>query len=188
MEKGGLVQGLSQAGLKGAHLVCHSDEMRLGLRGQVRRVWGIRGIKVRQRVECTYQWSYLALAVDPLGALYWRWLPNLKKEQVAQVVGEWRGAGIEGLVWDNAPGHKARVVREVGVKLVPLPPYAPELNPAERIFEELRRSVEGYCYGSLEAKQARVEQELVALAADPGRVQQLGGWSWVCDALAQLPL
>lgn len=150
--------------------------------------WGIRGVKVRQRVECTYQWCYLALAVDALGALYWQWLPNLKKEQIAQVVGDWREAGIEGLVWDNAPGHQARMVREVGMKLVPLPPYAPELNPAERVFEELRRRVEGRCYGSLEAKQAWVEQELVALAADPGRVQQLCGWSWVRQALEQLPL
>jgi transposase len=37
------------------------------------------------------------------------------------------------------------MVREVGMKLVPLPPYAPELNPAERVFEELRRSVAGQC-------------------------------------------
>jgi transposase len=80
------------------------------------------------------------------------------------------------------------MVGEVGMKLVPLPPYAPELNPAERVFAELRRSVEGRCYGSLEAKQAWVGKELVALAADPGRVQQLCGWSWVRNALAQLPL
>jgi transposase len=130
----------------------------------------------------------LALAVDPLGALYWQWLPNLKKEQIAQIVGEWREAGIEGLVWDHAPGYKARMVREVGMKLVPLPPYAPELNPAERIFEELQRSVEGHCYGRLEVKPAWVENELVALAADPGRVQQLSGWSWIRDALGLLPL
>jgi len=38
-----------------------------------------------------------------------------------------------------------KMVREVGMKLVPLPPYAPELNPAERVFEELRRSVAGQC-------------------------------------------
>jgi transposase len=34
------------------------------------------------------------------------------------------------------------------------PPYSPELNPAERVFEEVRRWTEGKVYGSLEAKQA----------------------------------
>jgi transposase len=30
-----------------------------------------------------------------------------------------------------------------------LPSYSPELNPAERIFEEVRRRVEGKIYESL---------------------------------------
>jgi hypothetical protein len=54
--------------------------------------------------------------------------------------------------------------------------------------EELRCSVEGRCHRSLEAKQARVEDALVALAADPVRVQQLCGWSWICHHPEQLPL
>jgi hypothetical protein len=38
--------------------------MRVGLHGMVRRVWGRRGIKVRQRVQIAYRWRYLFLAVD----------------------------------------------------------------------------------------------------------------------------
>ena len=32
------------------------------------------------------------------------------------------------------------------------PAYSPELNPAERVFEEVRRWVEGRVYGSIEEK------------------------------------
>lgn len=65
--------------------------------------------------------------------------------------------------------------------------YSPELNPAERIFEELRRAVEGIIYETLEAKKQAVESELRQLAADPQRVKRLVGWDWLCAALNSLP-
>jgi transposase len=68
------------------------------------------------------------------------------------------------------------------------PPYSPELNPAEWIFEELRHAVEGHIYATLEDKQQAVEAELIQLAADPERVKQLAGWNWICNALNDLPV
>ena len=165
-----------------------ADEMRLGLHGRVRRVWAPVGVKVRQRVQLRYEWRYLALAVDALsGRLWWQWLPNMRKESVAPAVAAWQGAGLAALVWDGAPAHRAKLVREVGVTLVTQPAAAPELNPAERIFQELRRVVEGLVYATLEDKVAVVERELTALAADPARLKRLVGWDWIADSLAQLP-
>ena len=43
--------------------------MRVGLLGQVRRVWAPRGVKVEQFVECKYEWAYLNLAVGSLTGL-----------------------------------------------------------------------------------------------------------------------
>jgi len=51
--------------------------------------------------------------------------------------------GGRGVVWDHAAFHKAKVVGEVGLRRIYQPPYSPELNPAERVFEEVRRWVEG---------------------------------------------
>lgn len=165
-----------------------ADEMRLGLHGRVRRVWAPRGVKVRQRVQLRYEWRYLALAVDGMaGRLWWRWLPNMRKEAVAPVVAAWQGAGITALVWDGAPAHRARLVRDVGVTLVTQPPAAPEVNPAERVFQELRRAVEGLVYATLAEKMVAVERELAALAADPARLRRLTGWAWIADALTHLP-
>jgi transposase len=70
---------------------------------------------------------------------------------------------------------------------VPLPPSSPELNPAERIFEELRARLEGRVYDSLEDKRAQAEAYLQELAAAPERVKQLCGWHWIVDALRALP-
>jgi hypothetical protein len=53
----------------------HSDEMRLGLRGQTRKVLAPKGVKVVQPVQLLYEWSYLILAVSPLSAeIKWEWI------------------------------------------------------------------------------------------------------------------
>ena len=164
-----------------------ADELRLGLHGQVRRRWTARGGKLRLKVQVRYVWRYLILAVDPTGRLRWRWLERFRKAPVAEVVAAWQAEGLRALVWDNAPSHTAKLVRGVGLPLVGLPPYSPELNPAERIFQEIRRAVKGAVYTDIDAKVAAVEAVLAPLAADPARVRQLADWAWITDALAQLP-
>ena len=164
------------------------DEMRVGLCGQLRRVWAPRGVKVRQRVQMQREWRYLALAVDGLrGTLHWCWIASMKGAAIAEAVAYWKERGIEAVVWDGASGHRGPAVRQVGVTLVQQPPAAPELQPAERVFEELRRVVEGQIYATLDEKVAPVERELQALAADPARVRRLAGWAWIEDAWAALP-
>ena len=64
MEKGGLAAALATVGLTRASRIGHADELRLGLRGTSRRVWGRRGVKVRQRLQLQYDWWYLFAAVD----------------------------------------------------------------------------------------------------------------------------
>ena len=182
-KKRGLTALIREAALPPDATIAFADEMRLGLHGQVRRRWCSRGFKLIQPLEIRYLWRYLALAVTPTGQLWWRWLTAFRKDPVAEVVREWQEQGVDALVWDNAPAHKAHVVRDTGMPLLPLPPYSPELNPAERVFEELRRDVEGRPYGTLEAKMARVEARLQAMAANPDLVRRLAGWTWITDAI-----
>ena len=158
-----------------------SDEMRLGLRGQSRRVLARRGVKPVQRLQLRYEWSYLLLAVDPLaGSLRWRWVERMGKDHLLPAVREW---GLGCVVWDGAPAHRAKAMGELPTKRVPLPPYSPELNPAERVFEEVRRHVEGRVYESLRAKREAAEEYLKPLAADPELVRRLCGWAWIREAL-----
>jgi transposase len=93
---------------------------------------------------------------------------------------------VDVVVWDGAPAHRERRVRALGLPLVELPPYSPELNPPERVFEEIRRRVEGEVYATLADKQAQVEAFLQELDADPDRVRSLPGWDWVQAALERL--
>jgi transposase len=95
-------------------------------------------------------------------------------------------AGVQGVVGDHAASHKAKVVGEVGLRRIYQPPYSPELNPAERVFEEVRRWVEGRRYESIEAKKAAVEEVPRRLEAER-KVSSLVGWPYIRQAFHALP-
>ena len=172
MEKGGLVDSLTRAGVTSETVFGFADEMRVGLRGMVRRVWGRRGVKVHQRVQLVYEWMYLFLVVDVRrGRLLWSWIDSMKSAAIAAAVdGLKHHSDMEALVWDGARGHRGEMVRSVGLATIIQPPYSPELNPAERVFQEVRRWVEGRIYGSIDDKMEAVDAYLGKLESDPGRV------------------
>jgi transposase len=159
--------------------------MRLGLRGQTRKVLAPRGVKVVRPLQLVYEYSYLILAVSPLaGELKWEWIERMNQERIRPVLEEW---ALEAVVWDRAPSHRADSLGELETARVFLPSYSPELDPAERVFEEVRRHVEGKVYESLSAKQEEAERYLKELKADPERVKSLCCWEWLREALESLP-
>ena len=58
---------------------------------------------------------------------------------------------------------------------------------AERVFEELRRAIEGQVYPSLQAKQLAIEHHLRPLRANKSQLRHLIGWDWIRHAFEQLP-
>ena len=185
MEKGGLAGALTGAGLRRGDSLMLSDELRLGLRGETRRVLAPRGVEVTQRLQLRYEWAYLLLGVDPLaGSLKWEWIERMRQEHIRPVLEKWR---LRAVVWDGAGPHRGKSLRDLPTERVLLPPYSPELNPAGRVFREVRRHVEGRVYDSLKSKKEAVEGYLDGLAADPERVERLCGWAWLTAALEELP-
>jgi len=53
------------------------------------------------------------------------------------------------VIWDNARVHWSRKVRvtaeKLGIKLVYLPPYSPDLNPIEFIWKSIKREISVLC-------------------------------------------
>lgn len=172
-----------------ADAVGFADEMRVGLHGTTRRVWGRRGVKVVQPLQIVYEWEYLVLAVDGhRGKLWWTWDATMQAADLLPSIDALRAqTPLAALVWDRAPSHRDAQIRALGLPLIEQPPYSPELNPAERVFEHLRARIEGVVYPSLEAKVAAVETLLEDLDAHPERVRSLTGWRWIDDALRRLP-
>lgn len=161
------------------------DEMRYGLISNFRRSWskiGERGVILNQQI---FEDRYLFSAVAPLSgdschligvegfdseAMH-AFLLELKKKHLDRIVI---------IVVDNAPGHRPKIHRAIpGLILLFLPPYSPELNPAERFFEELRRATANQTFLTLEEKEWAIEQKLIALTDDRQAMKQLLGYEWI---------
>ena len=86
----------------------------------------------------------------------------------------WR-AGKKGrlvLIWDNAPCHVAKVVTaeaaRLGIEVVKLPGYSPDLNPIERLWDWMREEVtRGHCHSSLPALRAACQWFITQINGDP---------------------
>jgi transposase len=58
------------------------------------------------------------------------------------------------IIWDGAPWHRAKRVQaaaaELGLTLLPLPGYSPDLNPIEGLWKWMRQEVtQNHCHASL---------------------------------------
>ena len=84
------------------------------------------------------------------------------------------------VVWDNAPCHRPVVHREIhGLIVLFLPPYSPELNPAERFFEELRKATANQIFKTIAEQEVVIERKLNELGDDINGMKRLLGYEWI---------
>jgi transposase len=62
------------------------------------------------------------------------------------------------------------------------PPYCPELNPIERLWEYLKKDLKWASFKTLEQLQAKVDQLLSELT--PEVIASVTGYSFILDALS----
>jgi putative transposase len=120
------------------------DEARVGQQGTLTRVWARRGSRPRVPRDRRYTWAWLFGAVCPArqtGAAVIMPEVNVDamNEHLAEISRCVSLGAIAVLVLDGAGWHSSpRLAVPDNIVLLPLPPYAPELNPMENIWEFLR--------------------------------------------------
>lgn len=86
---------------------------------------------------------------------------------------------------DGAGWHKAkRLPVAERLHLVHLPPYSPECNPVEHIWDEIReKGFANRYFETLDAVEAQLKTHLELLAADTERLRSLCLFDWMQPAL-----
>jgi transposase len=70
------------------------------------------------------------------------------------------------------------------IRLLSLPPYSPELNPVEHLWDELReKHFHNRAFDSLDALEDHLVNGLLTLERDLQRNQSICNWAWIIDAL-----
>ena len=91
------------------------------------------------------------------------------------------------VVLDDAPIHRSeKIDLPENVGLLRLPRYSPELNPAERWFQEFRRALSNRLFETVELLQEALTQALEPYWEEPVRLRQLTGFSWWVEAVEAL--
>ncbi len=122
------------------------DEARIGQKGTLTRIWARIGSRPRGPRDSRYQWAYIFAAICPeraTGAALV--MPYANTEAMALHLEEISRAVTPGahcaLVIGGAGWHiSAKLKLPSNITLIRLPPYAPELNPTENVWEYLRKN------------------------------------------------
>ena len=88
------------------------------------------------------------------------------------------------MVVDGAGWHKSKSLQvPENIRLIHLPPYSPELNPVEHIWDELReKGFHNRVFSSLEALEEHLLGELCKLENNPDITKAIVAWPWINNA------
>ena len=162
------------------------DEHRLGLKPIVRKVWAVVGERPVAVVDYRYEWTYLYGFVHPqTGSTEWLILPrvnvdwfNLALQSFAEAVGAGPNKHIL-LVLDGAGWHRSeRLCIPEGIHLEILPPYSPELQPAERLWRLADEPLVNRCFESLDQLEDVLEERCLTLASMTEDIRALTNYHW----------
>ena len=160
-------------------------DARVGQQGTLARLWARTGTRPRAPKDCRYAWAYIFGAVCPAratgAALVMPYANteamNLHLAEIAKAVSP--GAHAL-LILDGAGWHSAKsLVVPSNITLLTLPPYSPELNPVENIWQFLRQNrLANRVFDSYEAIVQACCEAWNALLAIPERVASITSREW----------
>jgi transposase len=150
------------------------DEHRLGLLPVARRVWAPKGERPTAHVERRYEWCYVyGFARPATGQSWWCLLPTVTAAAFGLALAEFareEGIGPDRravLVVDQAGWHAAKdLAVPEGVHLAFLPPYSPELQPAERLWPLVDEPVANRAFADLGELESALAARCRTLRAD----------------------
>ncbi len=161
------------------------DEARVGQQGTLTRLWARRGTRPRAPKDCRYAWAYLFGAVCPAratgAALV---MPHANTEAMNAHLAEIARTVSPGahalLVLDGAGWHGAAgLIVPPNVSLLALPPYSPELNPVENVWQFLRQNhLANRVFDSYDAIVDACCDAWNALISIPERIASITSRSW----------
>jgi transposase len=163
------------------------DESRFGLKTLTGRLVTACGIKPVGQWQWLFKAFWLYGAVEPAtGESFFLQFSHVDTQCFERFLDEFSKAypdSLNILQVDNGCFHKGKeLVVPENVILLFQPPYCPELNPIERLWEHLKADLKWVSFKTLSQLQAKVDQLLSQLT--PEVVASVTGYSFILDALS----
>jgi transposase len=165
------------------------DEARFGRISDTRRCWCPKPIRpvCYAMVSQEYTYAYAAVSISD-GDMDSLILPYVNGECMQIFLDEVAARHLNDqiiMVVDGAGWHKNESLMIPGnIRLVSLPPYSPELNPVEHIWDDLReKEFHNRVFDSIDSLEDHLEKALREMENDHDRIRSIVAWPWIINAL-----
>ena len=166
------------------------DEHRYGLISHIRRCWTLTGHRVTVPYQTKYQWGYIYGATELMtGKAAFLFTPTVSLEAslvfIEQLVATNEDA-IHVIIWDQAGFHQKPNLHRLpeSVRLLPIPPYCPELNPMENLWDIVKREVANTVFSTLSEIECEIERVLSPFWESAQRVVDFLPDNWLTRGVA----
>ena len=169
-----------------------TDEHRIGLKPVTRRVWAPIGGRPIAHGHHRFDWLYVTAFVSPAtGETFWYVSNGVSKEffeALLETFAREAEAGLSRiilLVLDNAGWHgPANLKIPDGIRLIYLPPYTPELQPAETLWALVDEPIVNQHIATIAELDEKIAAQCIALAEQPQQIQSRTGFHWWPNQIA----
>ncbi len=147
------------------------DESRFGLITKQKRVITAKGIKPIGKYKHSYLYKWLWGSFSPITGesfcmttegvckdLFIKYLEDFSKHNPSE---------LKIIVIDNAAFHSTKdIILPENIVLMPIPPYCPELNPAEKVWQWMKDKIAMKIFDTLETLENKIDQIIENLEGD----------------------
>lgn len=163
------------------------DEARVGQKGTLTRLWAKRGTRPRMKRDQRHASAYIFGAVCPsrdVGAALVMPYVNIEAMNLhlAEIAKEVLQGAHAVVIIDGAGWHLEGGALKVpdNLSLLRLPPYSPELNAQENIWQFLRQNfLAGRIFDTYDSIVDACCSAWNALVAETGRIQSIASRDWL---------
>ena len=169
--------------------IMFADEARFGRMNRPRPCWAPAGVRPKVACQLIREYIYLYGAVAPKDgrcvylimptsdtACFQAFLDVLSRKFAWQDIL---------LVLDGAPNHHSgQLVVPNNIHLLFLPPYSPELNPKENLWDEIREKIfKNYALKSMDHVHQKLNDAILYIERNPDLVKSITSFPYIAKSL-----
>ena len=161
------------------------DEARFGRMVRIRRCWAPQPCRPAVNNGYEREFVYVYGAVSPIeGELDWMICREMNTLRMTEFLAQVSAAHAQDFMVMIVDGASSHIAKDLGVpeniRLVRFPSYAPELNPQEHVWDELReKEFPNRVFASMAGVLQQLQSGLPKLASDPAALRSLTAWPWI---------
>jgi len=166
--------------------VWFQDEARFGQQNTTTRLWAEKGTRPRAVKQQQFEYAYLFGAVCPsTGATEALIAPymdmEIMKEHLKLISKRTPSGRHAVIIADGAAWHQEYLADQFeNITIIKLPPYSPELNPIEQVWQWLRQNeLANRCFSGYEDIVNQCSRAWNSFISDTNRVKRLCSRDWI---------